>query len=31
MSAIKTFSEFINESTWNSRSDISRGTFGAKK
>ena len=31
MSVIKTFSEFINESTWNSRPDISRGTFGAKK
>ena len=31
MSAIKTFNEFINESIWNSRPDISRGTFGAKK
>ena len=31
MGAIKTFNEFINESMWNSRSDISRGTFGAKK
>ena len=31
MGTIKTFNEFINESTWNSRPDISRGTFGAKK